>query len=218
MTDATRAGLVLAGGRSRRFGESDKATATVGGQSLLRRAATGLAPAVDQLVISCRADQCEQFRDLLAGVDPRPTLVTDPVDDRGPLAGLVAGAAAVEAPYLAVVAGDQPFVAPRTVTRLFERFDGDTEPFGVLATVDGDPDPTHAVYRTAAVRRAGRELLASDTRSLRALVDALGRVEGVSVPDGGAPPTFDVDTPADWRRARRMTSDGDPPVVREVER
>ncbi|WP_276259546.1 molybdenum cofactor guanylyltransferase [Haloglomus litoreum] len=134
----------------------------------------------------------------------------DPIADRGPLAGLVAGAAAVEAPRLAVVAGDQPFVAPALVTRLFERAErddaGGDEPAAVLATVDGEPDPTHAVYPTAAVERAGRRLLAEGTRRLRALVAALERVE-TRPADADRRCLFDVDTPADHRRARAAAAE-----------
>lgn len=210
--DLACAGLVLAGGRSRRFGETDKAAATVGGEPVLRRAATGLAPAVDSLAVSCREEQIGRFRDLLAGVEPTPRFVPDPVAGFGPLAGLVAGATAVDAPRLAVVAGDQPFVAPILVTRLLKRFERDEEPLAVLATVDDEPDPTNAVYRTAAVERTGRRLLRRGTRRLGALVDALGRTDEMPTPASLRRSLFDVDTPADWRRARRTAEEHDRPA------
>lgn len=47
-------GAVLAGGRSSRFG-SDKAAALLGGRTLLDRAAAGLAPQVDAVLVAGRA-------------------------------------------------------------------------------------------------------------------------------------------------------------------
>ena len=80
------AGVVLAGGRSRRMGR-DKATLSLGGSSLLAHVLAVLATAVDgPLVVVGAADTP---RDLPAGLDPAvralTTVVHDTVADRGPL-------------------------------------------------------------------------------------------------------------------------------------
>ncbi|WP_338445494.1 molybdenum cofactor guanylyltransferase [Pelagerythrobacter marensis] len=70
-------GAILAGGRSRRFG-SDKAAATIGGRSLLDRAADALAGQVDAIVV-CGRDHAAL-----------PALPDVPHPGLGPLGGLAA--------------------------------------------------------------------------------------------------------------------------------
>ena len=49
-----RSGVVVAGGRSTRFGAPDKAVADLGGTPMIRRVADRIAPAVEELVVNCR--------------------------------------------------------------------------------------------------------------------------------------------------------------------
>lgn len=77
-------GLVLAGGRSTRFG-SDKALALLGGQTLLARAVASIAPRCDTVVIAGRHD---------AAAQNLATCIPDwPRAGMGPLAGIAAGLA-----------------------------------------------------------------------------------------------------------------------------
>ena len=50
------AGVILAGGRSRRMGGTDKASLQLGGETLLERAVARLAPQVSDTVISAKGD------------------------------------------------------------------------------------------------------------------------------------------------------------------
>ena len=116
-----RAGVIVAGGRSTRFGDSDKAVADLAGTPMIRRVADRLGRVVDELVVNCREDQTEAIDAALSdhALDPRFALDTDP--DQGPMAGIATGLAAVESEYAAVVACDMPFVDPAFVEYLFER-------------------------------------------------------------------------------------------------
>ena len=116
-----RAGVIVAGGRSTRFGDSDKAVADLAGTPMVRRVADRLGRVVDELVVNCREDQTEAIEAALSdhALDPRFALDTDP--DQGPMAGIATGLAAVESEYAAVVACDMPFVDPAFVEYLFER-------------------------------------------------------------------------------------------------
>lgn len=73
-----RLGVVLAGGRSRRFG-SDKALALLGGRSLIETAVATLAAWCDEVVVAGREH------------GPAPTIADWPKPGCGPLGGIAAG-------------------------------------------------------------------------------------------------------------------------------
>ncbi|WP_336339564.1 molybdenum cofactor guanylyltransferase [Haloarcula brevis] len=116
-----RAGAIVAGGRSTRFGDSDKAVADLAGTPMIRRVADRLGGVVDELVVNCRTDQVEAIEAALSdhALDPRFAPDEDP--DQGPMAGIRTALGAVESEYAAVVACDMPFVDPAFVDYLFER-------------------------------------------------------------------------------------------------
>ncbi|MFO7833356.1 MAG: molybdenum cofactor guanylyltransferase [Halohasta sp.] len=179
MTDRHRTGVVLAGGYSTRFGETDKALAELDGTPMVARVADRLSDAVDRLVVSCRDDQQAAFDRAIAALDLAVPVrfAIDPEPDRGPLAGLKHGFEQVSSTYAAVVACDMPFVDPAFVTFLFERAAGHDA--AVPELKDGHRQPLQAVYhvdRTSAV--AGRRL-AVDSRSLHG---ALSELDTVVVP------------------------------------
>jgi molybdopterin-guanine dinucleotide biosynthesis protein A len=106
-------GLVLAGGRSRRFG-SDKAAIEVDGQSLLERTADLLRPVVRRVYVSATENQSE---DPLRGAF---ALILDEEPGLGPAGGLrAAHRLHPEAAWL-VVACDMPALDERVVARLVQ--------------------------------------------------------------------------------------------------
>ncbi|MFC4450875.1 molybdenum cofactor guanylyltransferase [Halorussus aquaticus] len=121
------AGVVLAGGRSTRFGEGDKAVADLAGVPMIRRVADRLAPVVDVLVVNCRADQRGAIAAALDGYDRPVRFAIDPDPDEGPMAGIRTGLREVETTdsrYAFVAACDMPFLDPDLVAYLFERARG----------------------------------------------------------------------------------------------
>ncbi len=91
-------GIVLAGGRSRRFGGVDKARLPVGGRPLLQRSLDALHPVTSvQWVVGGRA---------IAGARTLP----DRYPDDGPLGGLLTALAALDTTHALVVACDLPFL------------------------------------------------------------------------------------------------------------
>jgi molybdopterin-guanine dinucleotide biosynthesis protein A len=160
-----RAGVIIAGGRSTRFGDRNKAVADLAGTPLVRRTADRLGGVVDELVVNCRPDQRGTIDAALAGVDPSPRFAEDPEPDRGPMAGLMAGLRAVDSEYAAAVACDMPFVAPGFLEYLFERAAGHD---AAVPKPDEWLEPIQAVYRAepmaaacaAALERGGRRVIA----------------------------------------------------------
>ncbi|NHX37887.1 MULTISPECIES: molybdenum cofactor guanylyltransferase [Halolamina] len=182
--------VIVAGGRSTRFGDDDKAVAPLAGTPMIRRVADRLEPVVDELVVNCREDQREAIEEALAGTRSagegdaldRPTaFALDPEVDQGPMAGIRNGCRAAEGEYAAVVACDMPFVDPDAIDYLFDRASGEIAPpaeaddegeppfdGAVPRLVDGWYQTTQAVYRPermaeacdAALERGDRKILA----------------------------------------------------------
>jgi molybdopterin-guanine dinucleotide biosynthesis protein A len=205
-----RAGVVLAGGYSTRFGDRDKVLAPVAGEPMVRRVVRRVREAVDRVVVNCRADQVDALREALAGAaaGATPRFAVDPTPDRGPLAGIHAGLSAVDAPYAAVVAADMPLVTPALLDHLFERAAGHDA--AVVESDEGWYHTTQAVYRTDAVRDGCERALAGEDGRILAALEGL---DWVAVPADAirtvaSPDTFtDVNTPADLAAVERGLRD-----------
>lgn len=132
-------GVVLCGGRSSRMGQP-KALLPVGSEVMLQRVVRRLSQVVSPIVVVAAADQD------LPEVDAR--IARDPVEYRGPLAGLAVGLAElrgeVEAVYL--TACDVPLLTPEFVAAMIRSL-GDAE----IAVPKDEKfhHPLAAVYRTS---------------------------------------------------------------------
>ncbi|ELY42030.1 molybdenum cofactor guanylyltransferase [Natronorubrum sulfidifaciens] len=200
-TSRTLEGVVLAGGYSTRFGETDKAVADLAGTPLIRRVVDRLAAVTDAVVINCRDDQREAIQAALSGHDLEVRYAIDPVPDRGPLAGIAVGLEAVDREYAAVVACDMPFVEPALFEQLYAHARGHDG--AVVRLEDGWYQPTQAVYRAESMARACEETLGSDDTRILAAFDSLDvvTVEEAAL-EGVSETTFEsVDTPDDLRAA-----------------
>src|SRR5262245_66621206 len=100
------AGIVLAGGRSSRMG-TPKAALEWHGSTLLRRVTGIVARGVDGPVVVVRAPGQE-----LPPLPERVTVVEDAREGRGPLMGIAAGLAALEADAAFVSSTDVPLLHP----------------------------------------------------------------------------------------------------------
>jgi len=189
-------GVVLAGGRSRRFG-TDKLVAPYGDVPLLHRPIAALSGLCEEILVIQAADA----QDL--PLPPEPVvvrIVRDATLDQGPLAGTVSGLSHTEAPAALVVAGDMPELSVpvlRTMVRTLN------EP-GVDAVWldDGNrPRPFPLALRVAPALAAAQRLLEEGERRMRALPAALGArvlpLEIWSALDPRRRTLHDVDLPRD---------------------
>ena len=197
MTD--RAGVVVAGGRSTRMGDREKAVVEVAGRPLVVRVAEALSTVAEDLVVNCRADQRAAIAAALEGFDPTFALDEDP--DRGPVAGIATGLRATTAEYAAVVACDLPFLDPDLVAYLFERAAGHD---AAVPKPDEWFEPLHAVYRPDPMAAACDEALAAgDVRIIEPLFTLEYEVvERRELLAHGSLESFEsVDTPSELREA-----------------
>jgi molybdopterin-guanine dinucleotide biosynthesis protein A len=180
-------GAVLAGGQSQRFG-SDKAAATLGGKTLVERAAETLACVFDEVVVV-------SSRDTPAGGWTR---VADLRPGEGPLAGIEAALRyaterGLEGAF--VLACDLPLVDAGTVRAIVAAVGN-----GCAAAPrrEGEPgwEPLCAAYRVECLARAS-DALDREERSAQVVLD---RVAAAPVKVPGAL-LLNVNTPADHSRA-----------------
>lgn len=197
-----RSGVIVAGGRSVRMGGVEKTVLEIAGKPLIRRVAERLLKATDGVVVNCRTDQREAISDALAGLEPE--FAIDETPDRGPVAGIEAGLAAVENEYAAVVATDVPFLDPNLITYLFERAAGHD---AAVPRPSEWFEPLHSVFKVeptiAACRRA---LKRGDPRIIEPL-SSLDRVvvDREELLEHGSLDSFEsIDTPEDveWAETR----------------
>lgn len=194
-------GIVLAGGRSSRFGR-DKLAEPYRGAPLLHHALRRLAELCGELVLVLppRAE----VPPLPAGHDVR--IARDPEPYGGPLAGAHAGLLAASGELALLVGGDMPEPSVAVLAEM-ARLALDR---GAEAVVLRDGDrvrPLPSLVRTEPARRAAGELLAAGERRLRALLGAL-RVEVLEevvwTPlDPERRTLLDVDVPSDLERLER---------------
>jgi molybdopterin-guanine dinucleotide biosynthesis protein A len=208
---ATLTGVILAGGGSRRMGE-DKSFVTLDGEQLVERVVGAIGAVAEELLIVTNTT------DTYVNLGAR--LVQDVYPGAGPLGGIYAGLAAAESECCLVVGCDMPFLNPDLLRYLAElAHDHDAvlpylgptmpQPGGHGTAKARDMHPLHAAYRRnclAAIRRAiGRHDLR--TISFLAEVDVrfVSRQE-VERFDPRHLSFFNVNTPADLVRARRLVA------------
>lgn len=186
--------LILAGGDSRRMGQ-DKAQLVLDGATLLQRVTATMQVLFPQVVVSVQQPRAEVALPQVRDVQPKG----------GPLAGLAAGLAEVDTPWLFAVACDMPFITPAVIKGLAV-YRGEHQ--AVVPVVGGHPQPLAAFYAASALETM-RASLASGDRSVRGVLRRLDvrYVDEATMRafDPQLHSFFDLDTPQDV--ARVMTQE-----------
>jgi molybdenum cofactor guanylyltransferase len=190
-------GMVLAGGRSSRFG-SDKLAARLGDRTLLDLAIAGVAAVASEIVVVL-APGDDRTPD---PIDRPVRLVVDPERHGGPLVGLLAGLEAVKQPLVVVAGGDMPTLSAEVLRAMIRALVASGTGWdAVILASRGDRVPLPAVLRTGAATTIARQLVGDGERRLRSLFERLptrALEEGEWRPFDPAGATLrDVDRPAD---------------------
>ena len=158
------AAVVLAGGRSSRFGR-DKLAEPIEGRTMLDHVIERLREVTSEIVVVAAAGATP---DIASDVD----LVHDDMPFEGPLAGLVVGLRAVDpgVERVIVVGGDMPTIVPAVLERLLAALE--RRQAAVLADVERARPLPLAVRRSAGSEAADR-LIEDGERRLRALLERL---------------------------------------------
>jgi molybdenum cofactor guanylyltransferase len=168
--DPEAVGIVLAGGRSRRFGR-DKLAEEVDGRPLLEHAILRLLEVCDRVVVVLASDGDAPP---LPDAD-RVAVARDDRPDEGPLRGLAAGLEVADRAWAVVAGGDMPDLQP-DVLREMLRAARETGAVAVALSEGGEARPLPLVVATDRGRDAVGTLLAAGERSLRQLLGAVTTV------------------------------------------
>lgn len=179
------AALILAGGKSRRFGQ-DKTQLIFDGATLAERAAANLRPLFDEILI---AGSAEKFR------IPGTRAVPDLYADAGPLAGIHSGLVHAGRDALFVLACDMPNFDALLCRRLVEGSAG----YDIfIPRVGENVEPLFGVYRKS-VLPALEDLLKNGQYRVRGLFPLVKTgFLPVSAAPGEASPFFNINTAEDY--------------------
>ena len=184
--------VVLAGGRSSRFGR-DKLAEPVDGRPMLERAIEAVRAVAPAVVVVTSPGATPPLPD---GID----VARDATAFEGPLAGLATGLGHLDPAIerVVVVGGDMPTLMPAVLGSMLERLE--RREAVVLADEDG-PRPLPVAVRRSPGQAAAVRLLDAGERRLRSLLEELD-VEVIAPAtwraiDPAGDTLRDVDVPAD---------------------
>jgi molybdopterin-guanine dinucleotide biosynthesis protein A len=185
--------IVLAGGRSSRFGR-DKLAEPIDGRPMLEHVIEAVRQVATDVVVVAAPDASTM-------VPPGTTVAHDRHAFEGPLAGLATGLAVLDAEvdHVIVVGGDMPTLVPAVLERLLAFVD---RADAVILEDDAGPRPLPMAARRSIVRPVAERLLASGERRLRALLAELDVVVAIDpaiwrADDPAGETLRDVDVPGD---------------------
>ena len=193
------AGVILAGGLSRRMGGTDKTLIQIDGRSLLERVVERVRPQVSALLLNANGDPT-RF------VEFGLPIVGDAIEGHaGPLAGILAGLEWLrdtrpEIAWLASFANDSPLLPTDLVARLLSAVIREGAEIS-CASSGGLSHPVFGLWPVSLAPALRRTLVDENLRKVR-IWTARYRVAHVSWPAGGNDPFFNVNTPEDLERFR----------------
>lgn len=190
MTAPRVTAVILAGGRSNRFGR-DKLAEPIDGRRLLDHAIDGVRRIATEIVVVAPPEATP-------AVPSDVRVVHDPVAFEGPLAGAHAGLAAASESVVVLVGGDMPNLVVEVLLAMVGALDGFD---AVVLEHDGAARPLPMVVRREPALVAAGRLLDQGERRLRALIDDL-ETHAVAestwrLLDPGGTTLHDIDTESD---------------------
>lgn len=187
MTSLAWSVIVLTGGTSSRMG-FDKATADLGGRSLLAHVIDSIPADASVIVVGPEVQTLHQ----------RVVITREEPPGGGPVAGIAAGLALVTTPYVCVLAVDMPWAGP--LLKRFVALLADSRADAILPRDEqARPQPLAGAYRAAALHRA----LGSADPNGRSVRSVISELAVVTVAVDRPADLIDIDTPRDLDAARR---------------
>ena len=201
-TEPSRAGFVLAGGKSSRMGEGiDKAFLDFGGQTLLDRALSAVGAVCDSVAVVGDPAKFAKLESMKYA-----SVVADIFLGCGPLAGIHAALAHSAAEMNLMLAVDMPFVSKELLAFLFAAAeDEDNHAIVTVPRTGKGLQPLCAVYRRDFATTAERALRAGKYKIDAAFSSVAVRViEEVELAAAGFSEQsfFNVNTPQDRLKAK----------------
>ncbi len=192
--------IVLAGGKSLRFG-NDKSTEAIGGRSLLQQAVASLRFLSSEIVIATSGE-----RPVSEAFDyPKPRILTDIIPGKGPLGGIYTGLTFSTKEHNLVVGADMPFLNQALLKHIIEVSEG----YDITVPRVGKlVEPLHAVYSRRCLPPM-KEMIRENRLSILELFKEV-RVRYVEAEemeryDPEHRSLFNINTKADLEAARKLS-------------
>jgi len=195
------AGVILAGGSSRRMGGANKALLPLAGLPLIRRVIERLGPQVGVLYLSVAQASVSMAA---LGLP----LVTDPQPATGPLAGLLGAMreAGPEHQWVLLAPCDAPFIPRDLAVRLLERATSTSLP-GAIVSYQSENQPTFSLWNCQLLPRLEQavmnEKMAGFKQFLRVVELAI-----LDWPESEPSPFFNINDQAALSRASSLVEAG----------
>ncbi|HIJ61090.1 MAG TPA: molybdenum cofactor guanylyltransferase MobA [Rhodospirillaceae bacterium] len=199
------AGILLAGGLSRRMGGGDKSLLTVGGRSLMERVIERAAPQVDCLILNANGDLGR-----FAGFG-LPVMADAVGGYAGPLAGILTGLEWLrdnrpDIPWLVSFATDTPLVPSDLVERLLAAV-ADGAGDLACAVAGGETQPVFGLWPVSLAGALRHALVEENLYKITAFT-ARYRLAHADWPGGVDGPFFNVNTAEDLARLSLVLDGG----------
>jgi molybdenum cofactor guanylyltransferase len=193
------AGVILAGGLSRRLGGGDKCLRLLGGRPVLAHIVERLRPQVDALALNANGDPA---RFAAFGL---PVAADSVAGFAGPLAGILAGldwaAGRRGITHVATAAADAPFLPLDLVQRLRRLLEAEGSDLACARSA-GRAHPVFGLWPVA-LREELRAAVGGGLRKVDQWT-ARYRLTPVDFPEGPPDPFFNVNHPEDLMEAERL--------------
>ncbi len=199
------AGVLLAGGLSRRMGGGDKPLRRLGGRTLLSRVIARVGPQVRVLILNANGDPA---RFAAFGLP----VAADVVEGyAGPLAGVLTGLEwalghAPDCPWVASFPTDAPFVPDDLVARMLSAVEREAAEMACAAS-GGRPHPVFGLWPVRLAADLRRAMVEEGVRKVDVWT-ARYRLAVVDYPLTPVDPFFNANQPEDLAEAERLLARG----------
>jgi molybdopterin-guanine dinucleotide biosynthesis protein A len=185
VTGEALAGVILAGGRSRRMGGTVKALLPLGDKPLLRHVIDRVKPQVDRLFLSVErpSEAFEAF-----GLPQ----VEDPEPDGGPLGGLLSAMQLMSPSHdwLLLVPCDAPFIPPDLAPRLLACALASAK-LGAVVCYESEIQPTFSIWSRSILTRLEQAVLEEGMAGIKQFLNVVELAE-LDWPGSEPSPFFNI--------------------------
>lgn len=197
MTSSSLAGVILAGGRSRRMVGRDKVFVTLAGRPITRHVIDRVEAQVEALALSVEtiSPAFEAFG-LVQLPDPSP-------GHNGPLGGLLSALRYFSESYewVLLVPCDAPFVPLDLSVKLYARASGEGTPCAVIEYA-GELQPTFSIWHRSLQKELEQAVCLDGFCGFKQFLQTIPAAE-YRWPTSDPPPFFNVNDPETLEQARR---------------
>ncbi|RYL92096.1 molybdenum cofactor guanylyltransferase [Sporolactobacillus sp. THM7-4] len=156
-------GIILAGGRSRRFG-APKAMAFWRGCRLIDYSIRALQPVLHELIIVSHLPQLHQLKNVRVITDEQAH------EGQGPLSGIRSAMECVNTPWVFVLPCDMPLFTAKDARKLIQRVGEEPLPEAIVPLIYGRAQPLCALYHHPEVKEKIDRQLAAGKKSMMDLL------------------------------------------------